>query len=205
MQHRKLAYHNGHFYDTGSGRRILPKSGAEFMLIANHTDDLPDAPPAGEYKETVRTNSQLAGLAVNKGQKIVRLLEAGETLTFVVTAPQEPHISHLFTIELREDLFLCADLGNDPAGEKPKDYGTLFPCRCVVWAQPDQVPFPEPVYAESVNSAITRALVHYFGNEGSKQRSAMNVCETRYGDKLRDLREQYSGKLWKLKEPNTLF
>ena len=175
------------------------------MLIANHTDDLPDAPPAGEYNAATRTNSQLAALAKNKGQKIVRLLEAGETLSFVAASPQEPDSWHLFTIELREDLFLCAPFGNNPTDDKPKDYGTLFHCRCVVRTEPHQTIFSEPVYAESVNSAITRVLVHYFGNKGSKQRSAMNVCQTDSGEKLRDLREQYAKKLWELKEPNTLF
>ena len=196
MQHRKLAYHNGHFYDVETSRRILPQSGAEFMLIANHTRDLPDAPPAGEYCPEVRTTDELHQLAVSKGQKLVLLLRAGGHLNFVVTAPQPPYTPHHFRIELREDLFLCADQGNNAVADMPKDYGTLFPCRCLVMASPNEVAFPEPVYAESVNSAITRALVHYFGNEGSKQRSAMNVCEAPGKGKLRDLRDQHAPKLW---------
>lgn len=196
-----LHYHNGHFYDPDTRRRVVLRDGTELQLTASPEAFMPFEPAGDPYNlHRLRTEADIQ-YELDQDPKVgayYQLLPAGAELHFALHPPKPPVpeakvAEYTFEVRLDEPLFAYRRPVVPPASAtKPKvkskitpDPGSLVDCHCQVYRAyrsgqghdeaPDRLLYFEPVYACSLNSLIKNAYVHYFQNAGAPGRSAFNV------------------------------
>lgn len=182
-------YHNGHFYDPDTKRRVVLRDGAELQLTALPAAFL-DFEAAGDAYDLrhLRTEDTMRHELANEPKvgAIYLLLPAGTKLHFALHPPKPPVpdakvAEYTFQVILDEPLFAY----HRAKPGKSADPGSLVDSACrVVYAKrtgeghddaPDRLLYFEPVYARSLNSLIKNTYVHYFQNAGAPGRSAFDV------------------------------
>ena len=199
-----LHYHNGHFYDPDTKRRVVLRDGAELQLTALPGAFL-DFEHAGDYytPSEVRTEEAMRRELANdpKVGTLFLLLPAGAELSFALH-PAKPPVpgakvaEYTFRVILDEPLFVY----HRAKPGKSEDLGSIVDSLCRVEDPkltsqgydnaPNRLLYPETVYARSLNSLIKNTYVHYFQNAGAPGRSAfdaMYIAELR--QTLGELRE----------------
>lgn len=184
-----LHYHNGHFYDPDTKRRLVLRDGADLQLTALPAAFL-DFEAAGDAYDPqhARTEATMRRELAHDSKvgAIYLLLPAGAELHFALHPPKPPVpdakvAEYTFQVILDEPLFAY----HRAKPSKSADPGSLVDSACrVVHAErtgqgyddaPNRLLYFEPVYARSLNSLIKNTYVHYFQNAGAPGRSAFDV------------------------------
>jgi hypothetical protein len=200
-----LHYHNGHFYNPETKRRMVLRDSVELQLTATPAAFL-DFEPAGDFYHPQEARTEAAmrrELAQDaKVGACFLLLPAGTELFFALHPPKPPVpdakvAEYTFQVVLDEPLFAY----HRAKPGKSADPGSLVDSLCrVVHARrtsqgydnaPDRLLYFETVYARSLNSLIKNTYVHYFQNAGAPGRSAFDVMYIGDSSKtLGELREE---------------
>lgn len=184
-----LHYHNGHFYDPDTNRRMVLRDGVELQLTASPNAFL-NFESAGDFYSSLEARTEATirqQLAQDpKVGASYLLLPAGAELRFALHPPKPPVpeakvAEYTFRVMLDEPLF--AYQRAKPG--KSADPGSLVDSLCrVAHAKrtgeghdnaPNRLLYFETVYARSLNSLIKNTYVHYFQNAGAPGRSAFDV------------------------------
>jgi hypothetical protein len=172
MVTRILVYKNGHFYDRTTGDRLEIKDGIEFSITCKDHGDFFIASPAGN--PTLKPLSSAAVLKEIKADREItkhkKLFDAGKHLFFYINRVTEERIfSHVFEVELLEDLYLIFK-----SGWKLQEY-RLYDCACLLVDSPSGfIEFFESVHGKSLNELYKNTFVHYFGNVGNPASNALD-------------------------------
>lgn len=172
MVTRILVYKNGHFYDRTTGDRLEIKDGIEFSITCKEEGDFFIAPPAGN--PTLKPLSSVGVLREIESDREIakhkKLFDAGKHLFFSISRIVDDNVfSHIFEVELVEDLYLIFK-----TGWKLQEY-RLYDCACKLVGNPSGlIEFFEPVYGKSLNELYKNTFVHYFGNMGNPASNALD-------------------------------
>jgi hypothetical protein len=186
-------YFNGHFYEKGTGRRLIPKPESEYAIVAQPFDflerDLFNTPPAH-----IRSPQEMeqAILAERSLEKYAHLQPTGTKIYFRFglskTDRKNERRQYEFQVELLEDLFLYRKT-------TMKREASCYDCACVMNRELSQeLPFQaEEVFGKSLNDIFQKVSQLYFAGKRSSSINVFNEFYMAPGQRsfnLEKLREQ---------------
>jgi hypothetical protein len=193
MKSYNIIYKNNKFYDAATNQRIYPKDGSQ-ILIAGNDEIFMTFDPLNIPAETTLT-SELKLEEVKKIKNLdkhVMILGAGTRLSFEFNLTKRKNeaeeMHYKFTLTLQEDLYL-----HSCSNWKPRKLPELCSCYCIVDTDNrGNVPYFEPIYAQSVNEALSKTRQFYFPNQGTPGASVyVTVKRAESNTTLEDIREHY--------------
>lgn len=181
MKGLRVEFRHGHVYNPKTGKRLLIKEGATYILLSEQDND--DFEPITIQKPELKSAMKLLrALLAEEGFTHARKIRvAGDCLYFFIRHKEKDERGRekevkraTFTIRLLEDLYVYRKktassklLKNDNSDEDTYE-GVLYDCACVVESsQNDEMAFFESVYSPSINMAYTKTYIYYFGHLGS--------------------------------------
>lgn len=155
-----------HLYNAETGQRIILSDGARMTITVSETDLL-DSDPGNYPGKVLSPEEQLRKMEHDpRVKRFKKVLNRGGSLYFTINAgirgrSETEKYECVFRLVLREDLYLVK------TDNKVKQI-TNHPCQCeVVKVVNCELPFFEPIHANSLNQALMKTYVHFFNKYGS--------------------------------------
>lgn len=175
MKELNAVYRFGNYYDRETKKRILIEDGAIVKLKLSETDILeadPNLVPTKFADAKLKFDECQSFYWENPDARFWKLYETGQIFFFELTAGirkrnQTEYFKFGFQLQLLEDLYLY-NRKNEP------DKARFFDCHCIVEKCLTEFEFFEPVYAKSMNDALTKTYELYFSMFGKSTANAFD-------------------------------
>lgn len=185
MQHIKVKSKFGKIYNTETGRRIILKDGASFLLVADKEVFAKDDPLNRLFSKDEILDNKHKEIEVRYTKDLksyYKLFPAGTILDFrfgiTSKKSEEEKIYYWFKLQLLEDLYLIKKTTHSQ--DAPP---LLFKCKCEVFREEGgELEFFEPIYAQSLNQALAKTIAYYFANQRTAGGSVYNTIWHKHPD-----------------------
>lgn len=167
MKSFQIIHKHGKFYDASTKRRILLKEGAQVLLAADddaftHEDPLNKAFAESELLDNYAKQDAIT--SIPDLAAFHRCMFAGQHLDFYFTLSHtkaREQTMYMFRLMLQEDLYLIRK-----KGYKNQESADFASCKCVVHdCLSKNIDFFEPIFATSLNNALSKTIAFYFPNQ----------------------------------------
>jgi hypothetical protein len=175
MKQIKALYRFGNFYDTQTKKRILIEDGTPVDLYIPEEGildtDLNLIPNKFANADEKHIECNLFYWE-NEDAKFWKLYDAGQLLYFELTAGirkryETQYFKIVFQLRLLEDLYIYNR-------KKELKDARFFKCLCIVEECKSDFEFFEPLYAKSMNDALTKTYELYFSMFGKSTANAFD-------------------------------
>lgn len=178
MKKIDTVYKFGNLYDVNTRKRLVISDGATVSLTIDPEDVLKEDPNL-KPKRILKKEEKEDQIKKTIGNyKYWNLFQAGKLLYFKISAGVKrkdgtEEIVIIFELRLLEDLYIYNK-------RKEPKYARFFDCHCLVERCFGNLDFFEPMYATSLNDALTKTYELYFAMFGKSTANAFDrVCESK--------------------------
>jgi len=165
-------YKFGNIYDKATNKRILINDGAKVNIIIDADDILPEDPNLKPSKILKKSEKEAQIKDFVGEHKYWLLFESGKTLYFKISAGVRrkegvEEMNFVFELCLLEDLYIYNK-------RKEPKYARFFDRYCLVEKCLGNLEVFEPMYATSLNDALTKTYELYFAMFGKSTANAFD-------------------------------